>query len=155
MAERAYPAAAHVVAAGFRGRLAGPVDTPERRSAPPVSAVGLQRSMSARRPPVLLGRGSERRLLGRLIENVRAGQSAVLVMRGEAGVGKTALLHECARQAAGCRVARVAGVQSEMELRFAGLLQLCGRCSTGSARSRRRSGRLSGWRSASRRDRAR
>jgi hypothetical protein len=154
MAERAYPAAAHVVKAGFRGRLAGPVDTPERRSAPPVSAVGLQRSMSARRPPVLLGRGSERWLLGRLIENVRAGQSAVLVMR-QAGVGKTALLHECARQAAGCRVARVAGVQSEMELPFAGLLQLCGRCSTGSARSRRRSGRLSGWRSASRRGRAR
>jgi DNA-binding CsgD family transcriptional regulator/tetratricopeptide (TPR) repeat protein len=48
----------------------------------------------------------------------------VLVVRGEAGVGKTALLHYCARQASGFRVARVAGVESEMELPFAGLHQL-------------------------------
>jgi DNA-binding CsgD family transcriptional regulator len=59
------------------------------------------------------------------MENVRSGQSAVLVIRGEAGVGKTALLHYCARQASGFRVARVAGVESEMELPFAGLHQLC------------------------------
>jgi DNA-binding CsgD family transcriptional regulator len=81
--------------------------------------------MAARRPPVLLGRASEREALDRLLENVRGGQSAVLVIRGEAGVGKTALLHHCARQAAGFRVARIAGVESEMELPFAGLHQLC------------------------------
>src|SRR5918911_3368244 len=81
--------------------------------------------MSTRRPPGLLGRAGERRRLDRLLENVRGGQSAVLVVRGEAGVGKTALLHYCARQASGVRVARIAGVESEMELAFAGLHQLC------------------------------
>src|SRR4051795_11880268 len=81
--------------------------------------------MVGRRPSVLLGRADERALLDRLLENVRAGQSAVLVVRGEAGVGKTALLHYCARQASGFHVARIAGVESEMELPFAGLHQLC------------------------------
>src|SRR3954470_9437738 len=81
--------------------------------------------MAARRKPVLLGRAGERQAFERMLENVRGGQSAVLVVRGEAGVGKTALLHYCARQAAGFRVARVAGVESEMELPFAGLHQLC------------------------------
>ena len=64
-------------------------------------------------------------MLDRLLENVRGGQSAVLVIRGEAGVGKTALLRYCARQAAGFRVAQSVGVESEMELPFAGLHQLC------------------------------
>src|SRR4051794_7257915 len=81
--------------------------------------------MSARRPPVLLGRTEERQLLDGLLANVRGGQSAVLVIRGEAGVGKTALLQYCARQASGFRVARIAGVESEIELPFAGLHQLC------------------------------
>src|SRR4051812_2170835 len=81
--------------------------------------------MPAPRPPVLLGRASEREALDRLLENVRRGQSAVLVVRGEAGVGKTALLQHCAQEASGFRVARIAGVESEMELPFAGLHQLC------------------------------
>jgi len=81
--------------------------------------------MALRRPPVLLGRAGERQVLDRVLENVRGGQSAVLVVRGEAGVGKTALLRYCARQASGFRVARIAGVESEMELPFAGLHQLC------------------------------
>src|SRR5215216_6156485 len=81
--------------------------------------------MAGRRPSVLLGRADERERLDRLLENVRAGHSAVLVVRGEAGVGKTALLHYCARQASGFRVARIAGVESEMELPFAALHQLC------------------------------
>src|SRR3954468_8828044 len=81
--------------------------------------------MAPGRAPVLLGRAAERELLDRLFENVGAGRSASLVVRGEAGVGKTALLHYCARQASGFRVARIAGVESEMELPFAGLHQLC------------------------------
>jgi DNA-binding CsgD family transcriptional regulator len=73
----------------------------------------------------LLGRANEREALDRLLENVRGGQSAVLVIRGEAGVGKTALLQHCAQQASAFRVARIGGVESEMELPFAGLHQLC------------------------------
>jgi DNA-binding CsgD family transcriptional regulator len=73
----------------------------------------------------LLDRTSEREVLDRLLENVRGGQSAVLVIRGQAGIGKTALLRYAARQASGIRVARVAGVEAEMELPFAGIHQLC------------------------------
>jgi DNA-binding CsgD family transcriptional regulator len=74
----------------------------------------------------LLGRRVECEALDRLVANVRGGQSAVLVIRGEAGVGKTALLRCLIDGASGCRVARAAGVESEMELPFAGLHQLCG-----------------------------
>ena len=63
-------------------------------------------------------------MLDRLIEAVRAGESRALVVRGEPGVGKTALLEYLVEQASGCRVVRAAGVQSEMELAFAGLHQL-------------------------------
>ncbi|MGH3100704.1 MAG: AAA family ATPase, partial [Thermoleophilia bacterium] len=73
----------------------------------------------------LRGRLSERDALDRLVESVLAGQSRVLVLRGEAGVGKTALLEYLVDTAGGCRVARAAGVESEMELAFAGLHQLC------------------------------
>ena len=65
------------------------------------------------------------RVLTRFIEAVRAGESRVLVVRGEPGVGKTVLLDHLATHAPGCQVARAAGVQSEMELAFAGLHQLC------------------------------
>ncbi len=64
-------------------------------------------------------------MLDRLLAAVQAGESRALVVRGEAGVGKTALLDYLARRAARCRVVRVAGVQSEMELAFAGLHWLC------------------------------
>jgi DNA-binding CsgD family transcriptional regulator len=73
----------------------------------------------------LRGRRSECDSLGRLLEHVRGGQSQVLVLRGEAGVGKTALLEYLVAKASGCRVARAAGVESEMELAFAGVHQLC------------------------------
>jgi DNA-binding CsgD family transcriptional regulator len=73
----------------------------------------------------LLGRRSECETLDRLVATVRAGQSAVLVVRGEAGVGKSALLAYVIERASGCRIARAAGVESEMELPFAGLQQLC------------------------------
>jgi DNA-binding CsgD family transcriptional regulator len=77
-------------------------------------------------PPPFFGRTAELEILGRLLANVRSGQSAVLVMRGESGVGKTELLRHLIAEASGFRVARVAGVESEMELPFAGLHQLCG-----------------------------
>src|SRR5215204_4283427 len=77
------------------------------------------------RPLALLGRRSECETLDRLLRSVRSGQSRVLVLRGEAGVGKTALLGYVVEQASGWRIVRAAGVQSEMELAFAGLHQLC------------------------------
>jgi DNA-binding CsgD family transcriptional regulator len=74
---------------------------------------------------VLRGRRDEREALDRQLQRVRAGQSSVLVLRGEAGVGKTSLLRYVAERASDCHVARIAGVESEMELAFAGLHQLC------------------------------
>jgi DNA-binding CsgD family transcriptional regulator len=73
----------------------------------------------------LMGRGAECAALDRLVEAVRAGESRALVVHGEAGVGKTALLEYLAGQASGCWVEHAVGVQSEMELAFAGLHQLC------------------------------
>jgi DNA-binding CsgD family transcriptional regulator len=73
----------------------------------------------------LVNRRAESGVLDRLIEAVRTGESRALVVSGEAGVGKTALLGHLAGQASGCRLARIAGVQSEMELPFAALQQLC------------------------------
>jgi AAA ATPase-like protein len=64
----------------------------------------------------LTDRRAECRVLDQLLEAVRAGESRVLVVHGEPGVGKTAPLEYLAGRAAGCRVLRVAGVQSEMEL---------------------------------------
>ena len=81
--------------------------------------------MATQRLPAFRGRAAEREVLDRLLEDVRGGQSGALVIRGEAGVGKTALLRYAARQAAGFRVVQVAGVESEMELPYAGLHQLC------------------------------
>jgi len=73
----------------------------------------------------LTDRRSERDALDQLVAAVRGGQSRALVVRGDPGVGKTALLDYLAGQARGCQVARAVGVQSEMELAFAGLHQLC------------------------------
>ena len=77
------------------------------------------------RPDGLMDRRAEQARLVRLVDAVRSGESRALVVRGDAGVGKTALLDVLAGQATGCRVLRVTGVQSEMELAFAGLHQLC------------------------------
>ena len=73
----------------------------------------------------LTDRLSERGVLDRFVAGVRAGEGRALVVRGEPGVGKTALLDYLAGRASACLVARAAGVQSEMELAFAGLHQLC------------------------------
>ena len=74
---------------------------------------------------MLRGRRAECRVLDRLLDSVRGGESRALVVRGEAGVGKTALLEYVVERASGCQVARASGVESEMELAFAGLQQLC------------------------------
>ncbi|HEX6652273.1 MAG TPA: AAA family ATPase [Thermoleophilaceae bacterium] len=74
---------------------------------------------------MLQGRRSECAVLDAVLEGARAGRSAVLVVRGEAGVGKTALLDYAMRSASELRVLRAVGVESEMELAFAALHQLC------------------------------
>jgi DNA-binding CsgD family transcriptional regulator len=74
---------------------------------------------------MLRGRLTERATLDRLLDALRGGESGVLVVRGEPGVGKSALLEYAVGSASGIRVARAAGVESEMELAFAALHQLC------------------------------
>ncbi|WP_232836662.1 ATP-binding protein [Lentzea terrae] len=73
----------------------------------------------------LLGRRDECQALDDLLAGARAGRSAALVLRGEPGIGKTALLQHLRERSTSCRVVRAAGVQSEMELSHAGLHQLC------------------------------
>ncbi len=87
--------------------------------------------MAPPRPPPFHDRTSERDALDRLLEGVRGGRSAVLVVRGESGVGKTALLRHTARGASGFRLVEIAGVEAERELPFAGLHQLCAPLLTG------------------------
>jgi DNA-binding CsgD family transcriptional regulator len=77
------------------------------------------------RGPGLRGRDHECDLLDRLVAGARAGESQVLVLRGEAGVGKTALLDYLVQHTSGFRIVRASGAESEMELAFAGLHQLC------------------------------
>lgn len=72
-----------------------------------------------------LGRTGECRRIDDILVQARNGQSAVLVIHGEPGIGKTALLRYAARQASGLRVAQVEGVQAEMELPLSGIQQLC------------------------------
>src|SRR4051812_10167656 len=89
-------------------------------------ASGRDDGPSARRwSSVLRGRRDECEMLDGLLAAVRSGESRVLVIRGVPGVGKSALLEYVVERASGCRVLRAAGVQSEMELPFAGLHQLC------------------------------
>ena len=73
----------------------------------------------------LRGRRREIAVLDGMINAARAGRSEVLVVRGEAGVGKSALLESLVARSSTCRIARAAGVESEMELAYAGLHQLC------------------------------
>ncbi|MDA0158865.1 AAA family ATPase [Solirubrobacter ginsenosidimutans] len=72
-----------------------------------------------------VGRTRERERLDATLAPTRDGHSAVLVIRGEPGIGKTALLRYAARQASGLRTIEVEGVQAEMELAFAGIHRLC------------------------------
>jgi len=87
--------------------------------------------MSEASPPVLssdgqlFGREHEREALERLLDGVRSGRGGVLVVYGEAGVGKTALLEYAVEAARGFQIARTFGIEAEMELPFAALQQLC------------------------------
>jgi DNA-binding CsgD family transcriptional regulator len=81
--------------------------------------------MVAARGPGFLGRTTERAQLDELLARVRAGESNALLIRGEAGIGKTALLRYAARQASGFQVTQLTGVEAEMELPFAAIYQLC------------------------------
>src|SRR5437588_1189317 len=76
--------------------------------------------------PMLRGRRRESAVLEGLLDGARSGRSGALVVRGDAGVGKTALLEYVIASAADLRVVRAVGVESEMELAFAALHQLCG-----------------------------
>src|SRR6186997_2176032 len=81
---------------------------------------------SAPGEPMLRGRRDECAALDALLSGVRAGRSRVLVLRGEVGIGKTALLRYLIESASDLNVARAVGVESEMELPFASLHQLSG-----------------------------
>jgi DNA-binding CsgD family transcriptional regulator len=89
-----------------------------------VSVRGRRRPSRLGRAGELRGRRRECEVLDRLLLSVRAGESRVLVVRGEPGAGKTALLNYLVEQASGYRVAHVVGVEAERELAFAGLHQL-------------------------------
>src|SRR5918992_1144270 len=75
---------------------------------------------------MLYGRREERARIAALLEGARGGHAGVLVVRGEAGIGKDTLLADAAEQATGFRLLRCTGAQAEMELAFAGLQQLLG-----------------------------
>ena len=76
--------------------------------------------------PALLGRAEDRKWLADLLHRAREGQGGAVVLRGEAGIGKSALLQDLAGKAQECLICRAVGVESEMELPCAGLQQLCG-----------------------------
>src|SRR5216683_1330573 len=74
---------------------------------------------------MLVDRRTERSALDSLLASARGGMGSALVLRGEPGVGKTALLEYAIESASGFRTPRAVGVESEMELAFAALHQLC------------------------------
>src|SRR4051794_24717631 len=98
------------------------VQTPSETETAGAAGPGLIPGVSG---PVLRGRASECARLDELLSAVRRGESGALVLRGEAGMGKTALLDYASRLCESCRVIRAVGVESEMELPFAALHQLC------------------------------
>ena len=98
---------------------------PSRTRVVPCPSTGLSWNMAASRTLAFRGRARERQALDGQLDRVGGGESAVLVIRGEAGIGKTALMRYCARQAAGCRLVQIDGVENEMELPLAALHQLC------------------------------
>ena len=75
--------------------------------------------------PTLFGRQREQDSLAGVLRDITAGHSRVLVLRGDPGTGKTALLDDLARQATGCRILRVAGVEPESGIAWSALQMLC------------------------------
>ena len=109
-----------------RGRRARPTGCPHFEVSISVRPIdGTVHLGTSPSPPELIGRAQECRALDELVDAVRTGQSRVLVVRGDAGIGKSALLQHLVDAAAGCKVVRATGVESEMELPFAALHQLC------------------------------
>ena len=104
--------------AGF-DEVAGTRDQSHTRPPVHVTGSGPARGVS------LLGRDSECALLDGLVAAIRQGESRALVLRGEPGIGKTVLLQYLIESAPDLMVVRAAGVESEMELAYAGLHQLC------------------------------
>jgi DNA-binding CsgD family transcriptional regulator len=76
--------------------------------------------------PLLLGRSDECNALERLLDDADHGRTRVLILRGEAGIGKSALLGHLSDRLEGWSVARAVGVESELELAYSGLHQVCG-----------------------------
>ena len=89
-----------------------------------VTASGASRPLNRGRD--IADREAELETLDRLLSDVRAGESRALIVHGDPGVGKTALLDYLAQQPSDCRVLRAVAIESEMELAFAGLHQMCG-----------------------------
>jgi hypothetical protein len=92
---------------------------------PRLSSQMVATSPSSPAAPSLVNRSDESRILRRLLQEVQEGQSQSLVLSGDPGVGKTALLQFAVGIATGFRLVRATGVESEMELPFAGLHQFC------------------------------
>src|SRR4051794_12045297 len=112
------PTVAPRAAAGIRG---APGRVPRHVAADPVAS-GPPPEDAVR---MLRGRAREREMLDELLEAVRGGAGRALVVRGEPGIGKTALLEYAVASAPDLRVVRAAGYESEMELAFAALHQVC------------------------------
>ena len=90
----------------------------------PKPSAGATGTVGALPGPGLVNRARETAALAAMLDTVRSGMSAALVLRGEPGIGKTALLDHMISAATDFRVARAVGIESEMELGFAGLHQL-------------------------------
>lgn len=86
---------------------------------------GARGPRSHHRVTQLVGRDREQRVLDELLDEVRGGKSRALVVHGQPGVGKTALLEYLSNQALGCQVVSIVGIEAEMELPFGALHQLC------------------------------
>ena len=107
-------------AAAYAGSAAAQGHAPDRNSGRSAVSAG-----SGTDGPRLLGRRHECEVLDRVVSDVLGGRSRLIVVRGEAGVGKSALLSYLSARADECHVASAVGVESEMELAYSGLHQLC------------------------------
>src|SRR4051812_49108521 len=112
----------------LRGRCSRASTRTRCRASRPSSRTGSPPGGASRRadrlPRMLVGREDERRRLQALLDAARAGRSGALLLRGPAGIGKTALLRWAEAAADGFRMLRARGIQSESGIPFAGLAEL-------------------------------